>query len=883
MRETLFSSGSFRMVSALILSLPHFAFAARTYYVNPDPSLASDDYDGTSATWAGGESKTGPKLTLQGAMNIPSLTSGDTVSAAAGVYDRGGVLINNVGSNRVEVKGGVMLIGAGADGSVIKGCSGDGENGIGPGAMRAVYLRQYAVIQGFTITGGRTAGTSNTEANRGGGIAGAGGLAADCVLTGNHAGQRGGAVAGGNTLLRCYIGDNTAGENYGVYNNTRMVDCVYDCAIAPYSGISAYNCLFKRSVPQGGSTSYAKVYNSIIISELGWYTELNNCRMKGKRRSNETTADAYTRDNIADLAAMYDSQTYRPLADSELIDAGKDDYYALATNNWPAAWLSFAGRDFAGRVRKAGSSIDIGPGEYAWIDGLDSGLSARIEDLGDGTSKVVIDRNFDSEKLCTGFEFGNFCVEFDKNGLGGSWTNIMPSVSVFDRHISALYAFGPAHWYVNCDPLKGNDANRGYHRDCPFFTLTNAASRAVAGDVIHAAKGVYREGDKLSGETRTRVTLPAGVGLVSDCGAEETVIEGVLSGEPGRSGPDSVRCVALGTGAYVKGFTIRNGSTRVGANNVYGENGGGVAGNGAVIDCIITNCYGVRGGGVYQSTLIRCRLSDCFCAAGATNASGVAASVAGDGMHQGRVFDSYVASGLFNVDEVRNSYCSNVWHNNDQGGYTRVYNSYVVSDYDSVAYTNSVLAAGRRKECVFDDKTLSGTTLAFDGFMRPSSAQSVAVDAGDPVYYVYPQEYAHEAGSDLFGGQRVYNGTIDIGPGEFDYRGIFAKKLCRRGVEVEAASPAVVAGDGAGLSLGDGESLTLAIFFRADGECSFRVDGAEQVTVTADGAVLSPAGGVYSFSGNADDVCTVTIVSNGGDALVRDFLVPGPGLVVRVR
>ena len=83
MRETLFSSGSFRMVSALILSLPHFAFAARTYYVNPDPSLASDDYDGTSATWAGGESKTGPKLTLQGAMNIPSLTSGLPADAAA--------------------------------------------------------------------------------------------------------------------------------------------------------------------------------------------------------------------------------------------------------------------------------------------------------------------------------------------------------------------------------------------------------------------------------------------------------------------------------------------------------------------------------------------------------------------------------------------------------------------------------------------------------------------------------------------------------------------------------------------------------------------------------------------------------------------------------
>jgi hypothetical protein len=77
--------------------------------------------------------------------------------------------------------------------------------------------------------------------------------------------------------------------------------------------------------------------------------------------------------------------------------------------------------------------------------------------------------------------------------------------------------------------------------------------------------------------------------------------------------------------------------------------------------------------------------------------------------------------------------------------------------------------------------------------------------------------------------------------------------------------------------------VTLALTFGADGECSFKVDGSERVTVTVDGIVLSPVGGVYSFMGKAEDVRTVTIVSNGGNAVVGDFRIPGPGLVVRVK
>ena len=872
-------------LAAAILA-PIYASSAGDYYVNPDPSLASDDYDGTAAEWAGGDSKVGPKLTLAGAMGIAALRSGDTVHAAAGEYALGEMYDSNAGSNRVVVKGGVMLIGAGADTTTIRGKLATGTaNGIGPDALRAVYMLQYSVIQGFTITDGRTESTADSNKNRGGGVNGTGGLVADCRIVGNGCGHRGIAVNGGNTLLRCYVGDNSIGT-YGLYSGTKLIDCVYDCSQAPYSSITAYNCLFKKSIPQGGSSYNSKAYNCIILAETGWYTDLFACRMKGGRRTTHTTADEYTKDNISGLEQSFDAQTFRPVAGSELIDAGKDSYYALATNAWQATWLGFAGKDYAGRVRKAGSSIDIGPGEYAWIDGVPTGLTAQVENASGGMKRVVISRNFDSEKLCTGFVFGDSAVEFEKDGIGGAWTNQMPSDLLWSLPLSAVYATGPAHWYVNPDPLKGNDANRGYHRDCPKLRLDTAAALAASGDVIHAAEGVYNDGGRLYGETMTRVILGAGVGLVSDAGADKTVIEGVLSDEPGRSGPDSVRCVSVGSGAYVKGFTIRNGSTRVGSSNVYGENGGGVAGPGAVIDCVITNCYGVRGGGTYQATLIRCRLSDCYEAKGATNANGTAASTAGAGMHMGNAYDSYINSAMFNVVDVRNSWCLNVWDNSAGDGYCRVYNSYVVADYGSVAYTNCILASGLRATCIADGKTMFNTSISLDENLRPLSADAVQVDKGAAEHYVYPTAFAQEAGKDISGGQRIYNdGKIDVGPGEYDWRGVFAKRLGRRRVAVDVASETVTAAEPEGLKLVEGDELHLSLEFKFGGTCSFEVVALEggSARVFADGVELVPSGCSYSIAGAKESVHAVVIESESGSAVVKGLKMPGPGIVVTIK
>jgi hypothetical protein len=604
-------------------------------------------------------------------------------------------------------------------------------------------------------------------------------------------------------------------------------------------------------------------------------------------KRSECGADDKTKDNIADLASWYDQETYRPKAGTELVDAGDDAYYALATNAWNSAWLKFAGKDYAGRVRKAGSAIDIGPGEYVWAeDGTLPGLSASVENLGDGTAKVVVTRDFESETLCTGFDFGGALVEFDKNGIGGSWTNIVPESMVWDCSLSPAYVDDVAHWYVNADPLIGSNQNRGYHRDCPFFTLQKAAGSADSGDVIHAAPGTYRDGDEMSGETRARVVLPAGVGLVSDGGAEATAIEGVLSGEPGMSGPDSVKCVALGSGAYVKGFTIRNGSTRVGRTDLTGEKGGGVSGPGAAIDCIITNCYAVRGGGAYNVRLIRCQLRDCHASTGATNENGSVANVNTAGVAAGAIYDSYIDTSLLNVSEVRNSYIRDVGDNSAADGLPRLYNCFVSTAWNMVVFTNCIVASERRPTYTVDEKTVFGQPFSFDGNLRPPTSGAAAVDAGDLRHYVYPAAFAHEAGKDISGGQRIYNGALDVGPGEYDWRGIFTERLNRRGVSVDAASAGVTTAEIEGLTLQEGDTLNLALVFKNGGTCSFKVEASDGacVVVSADGEILACGDDeVYSFSGSDQDVHMVSIKCESGSATVSGFKMPGFGMVVRIR
>lgn len=90
------------------------------------------------------------------------------------------------------------------------------------------------------------------------------------------------------------------------------------------------------------------------------------------------------------------------------------------------------------------------------------------------------------------------------------------------------------------DSVNGNDlTGQSGRQDLPFATVVSALAVAVSGDVVFVRPGVYTEG---------AITIPAGVGLVSTGGWQETTINGSVA---------TGTRVTLSGGSIINGFTVQ--------------------------------------------------------------------------------------------------------------------------------------------------------------------------------------------------------------------------------------------------------------------------------------------------------------------------------------
>ena len=841
--------------------ISHICLAGNTLYVNPD---GKENAAGTADD---------PCKTLVEVMKKVTPNNGDIVYAAPGVYDNGETVVDGI-KYRVSIPAGTKLISTGTrENTFLVGkadTTANAVNGCGPEAVRCGYLAAGAEIHGFTITGGRDDLVNpiddDKKLERPGGLLGADKnncIAYSCVFSNLVTRCRGGAL---NNIISigCYFADNSAGDNVA---DSFQTDDAYSCVFGPTKNYHVYYNCYLYNCTLLGNVRNSYVYNSLILGGDSGNNQYFNSFYVTKDGTTTVDDDCV---QISKEDAPYDSRTFAPLPTSKVIDAGNSSYIK------PVFESPYC--DYLGNPRIYGNAIDIGAVESRTYvkavdtEGLDiTGLDGELTMIPLGGLKVTITRNYKTALKVKGIRInGGELFEFEGESCDRIWEGEFADGQ--NATIEVVYV-DKNDWYV--DAVNGDDDNDGYtpYRARRTLKAVMELPHLRAGEIVHAAAGVYDEGDvwrqdidsHFSGSNR--VVVVSGVGLVST-NAELTVIKGSPHDDTTAIGSASVRCVFLEDGSWIENFTITNGFAR-GRWNSDGYGGGVCSVGGAVIGCRIVGCSSASLGKlVYGGTFICCYCEDSL----------------SHGNHQFSNLDALINS-VVGKGTVRAT--SLVLNSNLNGNMAEstAYNSYVYYDAGQSRFYSSRLYYGSAETSSIDNGTevnLKRVPL-FDSQYRPSLNDERYCDAGDRNWYdtLFPERWARFKGRDYAGGQRIYNGKIDIGAGEADWRGVYTAALSARRTLVAEASSGVTAGEKA-LNLAAGDTLVLRLDTKGvEGAASLAVVSDGDVSVMCDGKAASKSGNVYTFVAGPG-IAEVTI-SVSSSAVISDVRLPAGGLQMILR
>ncbi len=815
-----------------------------SYYV--DAQNGSDEWDGSSPALPGenapadGGVIAGPKRTLAAAMEIANF--GSVVYAAEGVYDEGEMYADATTSNRVVVPVGVTLAAMGRrDKTIIKGkfatAEGSDINGCGVDALRCVALREGAVVKGFTLKDGRTAPSDSSASGNACGGAAWGierGLLVDCVITNCGSSYRGDNFYGKVTLLRCKMYKRACGENLDFYYGGKAIDTIIHDSGCAYQGCEFVNCTFTDQYSVYGIDAAPAIVRNCLHfygfnAPISHDTQIYNSYFCSKEPTQQRiTWDETSRFEVSAEEVLHSAASLRPLSGSVAIGKGDIEMYLAVTNDWPVTMRrEFTLKDIYGRDRFAGGALDLGAVQHR------------------------------TEKVCR---------------------------------------------YV--DAADGNDANDGLSAQSAKRTLKNVfESWEAEGDyeegVVYAAPGEYDEGEMFYANCSNRVVVPPAMGLIATGGHTVTTIRGKFGDLDNEShaGAEAVRCVYLHEGAYIQGFTITGGSTQKSANGDWGMYGGGVySDGGAVVACEITGNAGGgnnaegRGPGGYGGVYIGSYIHGNYGSYEIHHPGGTRGTVVINSILTGTspfyANGSLLNSTLVNGDNrsINGTYgisCAiNCYLNKSGRGrcYTNCY--FQSSEFTYTTSDGNVNNGYDEASCKFG---IANNSANFDERKFPRAGSPV-VDSGSLALYEkhFPAKWAQFKDVGFLGEQRVYNSAIDVGGGEYDVRGDFAKALNDgRKVEVKEVGANATLADG-GIALPGGDKLVMDFIFSASGTATLSVTG--EVTVTVDGVEIAPIGGVYAVNGVKGSSHSVKIVNRGeATALVSQCIMPQSGLRIIFR
>jgi hypothetical protein len=918
-----YDGATYLMPQAAAGSVASFSAVTAKNIIWTDPDAAAAGADGTEAK---------PFRTLQSAMDhIAGNSLANTiVYAKPGDYDEGeeyafghtnrvvfpsaqSVLLKSVGGAKVTTIRGRMDNETAPYPGQYRGC--------GPNAIRCVTYKTapsgtlvYHAIQGFTLADGCGNATNNSyrvsdEGDQGGGIMGYSDFyVLDSVFTNCNAVRSGALVYG--KAFRCVFDDCVS---YG--GVTR--DCVLtSCEFLPTCSLGSAPSGANKNSVCGSSTK--GVFSTLPVSiHVPFGTTIG--RYYGCLFNNDyANQTRYWGSVFDDSCAVGLDTGAGKVADVLFVDAAENDYRLRFDTSVRSAvrlpergtdlWTDYANYLFyysSGDINGNPLSIINGVALPGAHHSLAKGVVAH-DDMG------VLE--FSGAASAAGFtesEDGADLVVSQKAGVmrPACGVAVNGAVRYFDPKTGSLAVDGgeiassgvmvepvfSRDWYV--DKSEGDDSNLGYAQDCPRKTLPAILAAAVDGDTVHVGPGTYDSGlmhNDGSEIQASRAVLPAGVTMISAAGPDQTAIVGspALVGvkDNYNRGTNAVRCVFMYPGSKLKGFTLRDGAVNGLGSNGFEEPyvslpdwcGGGVfspnymnaddVARTVVENCVVSNCAALVGGAGRGVTFSGCRIMECKGRRGAAiencgAVNTVIDNIESDGSAGISACDVY---SFFNVTlggNIRNSTSSSSTHayfkrwNRDYGATNCLFigNTYNLTQAVNCVFVHTLPSGPGIVNC----RQASPAELMLDENYRPLINSTMLVDAG----LESPWNK-----TDAGGGQRVYNGAIDIGAMEADWRARYAATLGARGLEVVSADPQVVdAGDG---RIRMSEGSIVMNWVNRQSPRTVKMSGTVEV---ADAGVLGlSVNGVTRGQYDADDGAAGFIVECGDEASEFKFTYTPP-------
>ena len=868
-----------------------FQLDAASFWV--DAKLGSDSN-------AGSEAK--PFATIQKAIDSLSGTTRTTVFVRPGDYGPGENANAQYGSSSLIIanKPQVRIVAVeGPEVTRIVGASdpqtiGDEvAPGCGPNAVRCLLVTSSysSALQGFTLADGRadTSGAS-TDRRQGAAVDVVGGtiqvsdcIVSNCVATANVVNQ---IDVHRCRFVDCFAGDGSGSANY-IVNKSAWFSEFVGCDIA-YAGSSTFglvreglnHCTIIGAIKSGRSGGAIPTWNTVVdggqvaySGTTGGGSLFNNLKSYYLNEANFTT---YRKD--VDPLFVDRTKNGVVFADSPIVGLGD---VPSAANFGADLWKCFNGDIEGNAIAFSADGKSLAGAYQRTVDRVVVNVAAPANG-----GFVIQGGDFGSYSL-----FGERTVSFIpaagsrpcagvRAGLQDFWfTNTLNNVIALDYTTLKGYgtpiAVEPIYttdWYVDDD---GDDENSGMLPSLARRTLVSAMSLCSSGDTLWALPGEYTEGLAASDPRQSvsnRVYVTAGVALRSTEGAAKTVIRGAAAKtDPDEydRGSDGVRCVLLGwsknVSGTIDGFTLADGHG-YGKGSGYASEldamGGGVlslCGNTGrepakgvwVRNCVITNCAS-HNGVATRVCLENCTLTDCH----------GGASLVHQGSAYGSYFNGNTATRVFNysmnlvgstigADNRENEKNASVPFANATGNAvmrnTLVCLPMTLGGDGVTEIRNSVFAKGSNLADGHADTNesvrvaISDEGVAIDAAGVPIIGKCLAVDAGNNDWT--------STETDLAGSQRIYNGTVDAGCFEADWRAVYAKRIGNPALVTVSEASADVVSDVAGrvsiaagslvseLTNASGEALKCVLKVSVDGgTLMVRLDGVPLVEPIVSGA-----------------------------------------------